>query len=288
MRSGQIDGAFNVPLQTASQWQRGNTQLGFAPGMRSRFLSFDLTTEPWNDVHVRRTFAYSIDQVGLVKALLGGHGEAANSMAPPEQWANLLPAGAVRRLYAAIGHFPFDLKKAKAELAQSSVPKGFTTSTIFPDFAPEFGKALLSIGENVAKLGIKLKVKQVPGNQWLSTLYKHKNLGLQIVGYSPDYPDPVNYILLSYPSTAAVPNQFNLANYRNPKVDALLGKQANTASKAVRAKAIAEILKIANEDVPYAPLWWEDAAMVISDKYRYTGFNGLYYLDQWPRNIRAA
>ena len=57
---------------------------------------------------------------------------------------------------------------------------------------------------------------------------------------------------------------------------------------AFKAKAIAEVLKIANEDVPYAPLWWEDAAMAISGKYRYTGFNGLYYLDQWPRNIRAA
>ena len=47
------------------------------------------TSEPWNDVHVRRAVAYALDKPGLVKAVLRGYGQPAPVMPPPEQWGDV-------------------------------------------------------------------------------------------------------------------------------------------------------------------------------------------------------
>src|SRR5207253_360499 len=98
MRSGGIDGAFRVPLAQVDQWQRlHNVQIQFAPELRTAYLSLDLGTAPWNDVHVRRAVAYPNSEQYL--------GEAAQALSaslkkigikltvkeiPSSQWFNII------------------------------------------------------------------------------------------------------------------------------------------------------------------------------------------------------
>jgi peptide/nickel transport system substrate-binding protein len=290
MRAGEIDGSFDVPLNQADDWDAiEGVTVNSTPGLRVWFYSFDQETEPWNDIHVRRAFAHAIDREGIVQSLLGGYAEPANAMAPPDQWKGLgLPEERVQEIYAGLRDYEFSIDMAREELAQSSVPNGFEASVQYPDSQPELGRATQSLAQNLREIGITLDVREVTSQKWLNDLYEHKNLGLQALGYGPDYPDPGNFIAISYHSDFAVPNAFNLANYKNPRVDELLDQQAASTDPEERATALAEIMTISQEELPYLNIWWEDAVQAFKDEYVYEGFIGLWYSTQWIRNLKRA
>jgi peptide/nickel transport system substrate-binding protein len=286
-RSGEIDGSFLIPLAQTDQWaQIPNSQIIFTPGMVVLFLSFDVTKAPLDDIHVRRTFAYACDRQSIVMAILHGHGQAATSVVPPEQWSGLLAPDKVKQLYSQLEDYPFDVQKAKQELAQSSVPNGFSMALKVTNTPPYYQQAMLTLSQNLKQVGITLNVESVTNDEWLNHLYAH-DLALQLVQYGPDYPDPADYLITTYPSASAVPNLFNFANYKNPAVDALL-KDSETADPTQRINDLSQVMKTSNQDLPYDPLWWEDVAMVIHNKYVFTGFNALTYNQMWARNIRSA
>ena len=110
---------------------------------------------------------------------------------------------------------------------------------------------MLAFSGDLKKIGITLDVKSVPNSEWLATIYAHKTLGIQFLGFGPDYPDPANYVVLAYPSANAVPNNFNTANYKSPEIDALMEKQRTAKTNAGRAQAIGDIMKLSQRDLPY-------------------------------------
>ena len=291
MRSGAIDGAFSVPLAQIDQWKRiGGVKVNAAPELRTGYLSIDTADPPFNDVHVRRAIAYSFDKVGLLKAVLHGQGAVAPAMPPPEQWAGLIPRSSVDRLYRSLPQYSFDLTKAKAELAKSKYPHGFSTSIPVPDGEPTLGQAALSLSQNLAKIGIKLKVNQITSNAWFAIIYAHHNpLGLQIVSFAKDYPDAADMIYLTLYSKYAVKNSFNTANYKNAAVDRAFDQQRLTTNPRVRGGAIATVLRLAARDVPEVPFWYQNIAMGInSRKFAYRGFGTWYLYQPWARNIVPA
>ena len=68
--------------------------------------------KPYEDLHVRRAISYAIDREALIKTLLFGNGTPANSFLMPN----------VPFYDKATPGLQYDMDKAKAEMAQSSVP----------------------------------------------------------------------------------------------------------------------------------------------------------------------
>ncbi len=85
---------------------------------QTNYLAFNETRKPFQDVHVRRAISLAIDRNALVKAVLFGNGKPANSLFPPQ----------VPFYDPNTPGLQFNLAQAKAEMAKSSVPHGFTTS----------------------------------------------------------------------------------------------------------------------------------------------------------------
>lgn len=286
-RAGEIDGTFELAAEQAKDWRRlRDTAVEQAPGMRSIFLSFDLSQEPWNDVHVRRAVVLASDRGGYVNAFLGGMGRAASSIVPPEMWANLAKQPEVDRIYSGLRKYPYDVEAAKRELAQSAHPKGFSADIVFPDNEPAIGRALVSLGESLRPLGIRLRVRETTSAKWIGTIYAHEDLGLQVLPLSPAYVDPANYLVATLPSEKAAPNGLNIANFKNQRVDQLLREQGKVTDPKQRAAAIAEILTIIGDELPYLPLWWQGSSMAVADRYAYEGFNSLYYMQNWLGKLR--
>lgn len=287
VRSHQIDGSFKVPYAEISQYKHlAGVNVQVAPEELPAYLSLDCQEAPFSDIHVRRALAYAADKAGMVRAVLQGYGEPAPTMPPPQQWGDLMPQSKVRALYKTLPHYNFSLAAAKAELAKSSVPKGFSTTVTYPDNAPELGKALLILSQDAKSIGITINVKQVPHSQWVNVLYTHPTpMGVQVGNWTPDYPDPADALALIYPSQNAHANSFNTANYKNPKMDALITRQNNSVNPAVRSRAIAAALKLAAQDVPYIPLWYQDFATALNSKYRYTQLGPWYVYQAWARDI---
>jgi len=223
-----------------------------------------------------------------VKAVLRGYGQPAPTMPPPQQWGDLMPQSKVKKLYASFPQYSFSVAKAKAELAKSAYPSGFTATVPFPDSRQELGKAALSLAQNLKQLGITLNVKQETTDDWFNTLYSHPSpLGMQVISWGVDYPDPADALALIYPSQFATANSFNTANYKNSTMDALINRQNNSVNPRVRADAIGKALKLGATDVPYIPVWYQQIAMALNSKYQYKTFGTWYLYSPWARDITA-
>jgi peptide/nickel transport system substrate-binding protein len=289
MRSGEVDGTFDVPPEQADQWQRiDRARVVFTPQLRVAFFSFDTEAAPWSDIHVRKAFAYAIDRKGLVRTVLRGHGQVANTLPPPQQWGGGLAQSAARKFYASLPSYSFNMHRAKQELAASSVPNGFTATVVYPDSRKPIGDAALNLSQNLKQLGVTLNVREVTTAQWINGLHAHKDLGIQVASFVVDYPDPANLPSLMFDSKYAAPNGFNLANYKNQAVDRLLARQAASNKRSVRAAALRQILAIAARDLPYVPVWWQDVGLAIKRAYTYRGFSTWYYFQPWLTRIKNA
>jgi peptide/nickel transport system substrate-binding protein len=288
MRAGEIDGFFEFPPLQGKNWDRiRSAKTAYVPGLNVVYLSFDVSAAPWDDLHVRRAVAHAADRAGYVKAFLAGHGRVANAIPAPEAWAQLASPAEVRAIYARIPDYAFDLEAARRELAQSAHPDGFSAEITVPSNASSVARALVSLAEALKQIGITLRVREVPQNTWVADLYAHRELGLHYMTLSPDYVDPANFPQGIYPSAAAAPNNFNTANFRDPRVDRLISAQGETTDKAKRVRALAEVLRISGEQLPYLPLWWQDTSIALSERFVYDGFTPYYYNQNWLGKLRV-
>lgn len=288
LRSGQIDGTFILPLNQTKSWQGvRDATVQYAPGMNQDQFAFDVTVKPFDDVHVRRAFAYALDRPGLVKSLLQGHGEVAVGQAGPAQWVTVEDPDKVRAFYKQIDGYPFDLAKAKAELSKSAHPEGFSATIKFADGFPETGKIAENLAQNLSKIGVKLTVKQETTDAFIPTLFTHKGIGITIAQSQPDYPDPWDYPAQYYASANAHSGALNFANYKNPAMDKLITSESKAGTNAERVQLLMQAEKIMRKDLAYLPVFYMETGMAVSNKYAFSGFDPIYFVRNWANNITA-
>jgi peptide/nickel transport system substrate-binding protein len=282
MQNGDIDGTFDLAISDIDQWKAlGNVDVVTAPSLGVFMLTMDHSAPPFDDIHVRKAVAYAIDRAGLVQALLKGNGEPATALNPPEMWSGTLPLDEVKAFYGTLPGYAFDLEKAKAELAQSAHAGGFDVTIPASSADPYMVNILQSVTENLKQIGINATVQEVDANAWLAGYFRHENLGMQIMAYYPDFADPANYPYLFFASANAVKDGMNGSNFKNPDVDKNITTANEQSDPKVRAEALKEVFKIANEDVAVAPIFWPASAMAINNKYKLTGYNAFWYNIPW-------
>lgn len=282
MQNGDIDGTFDVPISEVDQWEGldGVTVIT-APSNGVYQLILDEETPPFDDIHVRKAIAYSIDREGIVQAVLNGKGSPALAINPPGIWGGVLDEASVNAFYETIPTYAFDLDAARAELAQSSAPDGFEFLLRVPSNDPVAINTFLAISETLSQIGVTMNVEQVDPGEWLDVYFAHEDLGAQYISYFPDYADPANYPYLFYYSGNAVVNGLNASNYKNSAVDALIEQALQESDPAVRADALEQVIMQANEDVATVPVHWPDSAMAISSDLRLDGYSAFWYNIPW-------
>lgn len=286
LRSGDVDGGFGLPLSKVAQFDKlPGVTLTEGDALATASLMMDLDTPPFDDIHVRKAFAYAWDAPTFAKTVLGGHAAPANAIASPGFWANLADQAKVDEIYKSIPSYSFDMRAAARELARSKTPQGFSTSISYPDSRPELGQALQVLAEKLKQLKITLTVKEIPYSQWVTLISSHKDLKIQIAQWNPDYPDPSDLILSQYQSSHAVKNQYNLSNYRDDTVDKLIDKELASTDDAERIETMTSILKKVAEDVPNVNLYWPKTIMAVREPYKYQNYNGMYASELWVYNL---
>jgi peptide/nickel transport system substrate-binding protein len=281
-KSGSIDMAFNVPLEALAQWQSlPGTRVMSVPDRSWVGLVYNLKVAPASDIHVRRAIAHCIDRNAVVTELLHGQGQLATSIASPEQFAGVYTAAQATAKMAAIPQPAFDLSAARAELAKSSVPHGFSTTLEYPNTGPQLGTAALSLAANLKQIGITLTVKEVPISQWLNDLGDAKT-PLKFMWYFNTTPDPAELVTYLLPSGA------NPAYYKNTQVDSLLTKAVTETDPASRAQLILAAQQLSAADLPYLPLWWGKSLTAFSDKVGVTSMTSYTFESPWAEFLYSA
>jgi peptide/nickel transport system substrate-binding protein len=266
LQSGEIDGSLAVPPLQAEEWGAiPGVKLISYPTAASWWAALDREVKPLDDIHVRKALALALDRPGLIKAAFKDRARLASTMEPPETWRNLLPAAEVEDFYKTLPQNEFDLDAAKAELAQSSVPDGFTLD-VPVETNPVSEKVMQVWKQGAAEIGITLNLKSVSTDQYTDMYYNRtKPVPIGLAMWGTEYPDPMWNLDFLLPSENATAGSFNLSNLKDPKLDALLEQHKSDPEPASRAKVVKEIVSLVAEDHGFYFLFWPDQVVACKD-----------------------
>lgn len=288
MRSGEIDGTLNVPTTALDQWRAAASVTDF-PSFIWRGLTLDVTDPPLDDIHVRKALNYAVDKDAIAKGLLAGLASPASTVNDPGVFAGALSADEVKAGYDKIVSFPFDLDKAKAELAQSSVPNGFKATLNVPEDSAVISKIAQALKDQWSKIGVDLTLNMMPGGPRFQIILDHKeHLGIQVIGNVPDAPDPAEMAFQYFSSKQAVVNGNNSSNLKDAKVDELLDKALQSTDPKAAAQLVLDAQALASEQVPLVSLIWQRSVVALKRGWTIDPqFNAFWNMTHWIDQIHV-
>lgn len=238
------------------------------PSTRVDYVQLNLIHELGKDVHIRRAMAYAIDNKALVQNTLYGLGTAAHGPVCP---GTPFYDAAVEKL-----HY-FDLDKAKAELAQSTQPNGFSFDLLCEN-NPYIVQQATLIQAMLAKVNIKANVTPLEKVAYTTKIKKGDPgwfAGVSNWTSSVDIPD--YQIKLVFTTNGS----YQRTSYSNPQVDQLVAELEQTADISVQKANMSKIQTMMAEDMPSIWFAWEDWCVAWQDYVKgYKSVPGYYeYFD---------
>ncbi|HEX2323708.1 MAG TPA: ABC transporter substrate-binding protein [Streptosporangiaceae bacterium] len=220
---------------------------------RTDYLPFNEFRKPFQDVHVRRAISLAINRPALVKAVLFGNGEPANSFMPPQ----------VPFYQKATHGLQYDLAAAKAEMAKSSVPHGFTTSILIGAGNSDARTVATILQSELKPLGIKLTIKQEDPN---TAFTDEQNLkyDMTLSYWTMDIADPDELVTFAVDPKSGAKSFFT--GYNNPQVVKDTHAAERTLSMSNRQDLYNSIQDHAASDAFMAFLYYSPYAYATTSK----------------------
>lgn len=208
-------------LRRDPKWKN---QLVHAPMMDIRYLCMNVEKKPFNNVLVRRAMNYAINR-DLIVNYLNGRAIRAKGALPPG-----MPAYNPK-----LFEYSYNLEKAKSLLKEAGYPDGFETTLWYANAPEWYPRAAQFIQQDLKKVGIRLKLKQITYAELKKKAGKRKNIELSMLGWVQDFPDPSNFLdVLFNGNKISDEGSPNRAFYSNPQVNKWLDAAAIETDRAKR------------------------------------------------------
>jgi len=195
-------------IDTAGPFYR---DLSVVPELSFRYIGFNCTKPPFDDINIRRAFSQAIDKDKLVALVFRGMVQRADGILPPG-----MPG-----FNEGLSGLDFDVNAAKELIKNSRYgdvsnlpPITITTAGWGGLIAQELEAVVYEWKQN---LGVEVKVRQLEPQRFLYHLKDEKD-EMYYIGWIADYPHPQNFLDVLFHSDT----DNNYGEYSNPEVDALL------------------------------------------------------------------
>ncbi|MEV2271945.1 ABC transporter substrate-binding protein [Nonomuraea africana] len=174
--SGQVDLAGGVPATLAKQ-QEGNSAVRLLrrPGATLYPLVMRMDTEPFDDHRVREAVRLALDRKQLLDTVFLGYGEVGNDLITPKDSSS--PANLPERTR--------DLDRAKKFMADAGLAGGVDLTLHTTTAYPGMDSAATLISQQLADIGIRVKVSLEPADTYFSEIYGRKPFYLSYLGGIP-------------------------------------------------------------------------------------------------------
>lgn len=231
----------------------------FAPSTVFTYLGMNLSDERLSKINVRRAIAHGIDRGEIIKHKWEGRAKMANTLLAPDNWAYTDD----------VAKYGYDTERAKKLLDEAGYidPDGSGPKMrFFLSYKTSTQKQRIDIAnliaEQLKKIGIGVTVTPY---EW-GTFFRDIQTGnFQIYSLSwVGITEPDIYYSI-YNSSQFPPDGMNRNRFVNEDIDRLTALGRVTLDQGKRREIYARIQKIASEDLPYVPLWYEDTIVVRRD-----------------------
>jgi peptide/nickel transport system substrate-binding protein len=193
------------------------------------------------DRHVRRAINYALDVTAIAKATTYGTATPGNSFFPPSL-----------QYYKHVPTLGYSLAAARAELAKSRYPHGFSMSILVPSGTVQYVAAATIIQQELKPLNITVTLNQLD-NAAYTAAFQAFNYQAMINGATNDISDPDEMASFQVDVKNGGSHSF-WTFYDNPQAIALVHQAETEFNDAKRAALYAQIQEIVAQDAPYIAL----------------------------------
>jgi peptide/nickel transport system substrate-binding protein len=236
LESGAVDVIDSVPPNQvqAIKSHGDNVEAVYGSAVDLLVLNTMANKGPFADKNARCAVAWAVDRSAVGRVAYFNLAQPAGSS---------LPNGTL--YYSGKNAIGYDLTKAKAFLAKSTVPKGFTFS-VDVDAGDSPGATLLQIwSASLKKIGITMKLNKLEATT-VQNRFNQSKFTARLVPWTNDTPDPDEQLGagLDY----AGPQHSLFTSYKNPAAYQLMLKARSELNTAKRAADYARIQSMMNQD----------------------------------------
>ena len=204
-------------------------------------LFFNEKIPQFKDRHVRRAINHAINIEQLAKVTTFGTADPGNSFFPPSL-----------QYYAKVPTLGYNLAQAKAELAQSAYPHGFSTSILVPSGNTQYVEAATIIQQELKPLNINVSIRQLDDAAYTAA-FEAFNYEAMINGATNDISDPDEMASFQVDVQDGGSHSF-WTYYDDPKAIALVRQAETEFNSAKRASLYEKIQALVAQDAPYVAL----------------------------------
>ncbi|MFW2543121.1 ABC transporter substrate-binding protein [Primorskyibacter sp. 2E107] len=251
--SGDVDFIAPVPPTDLKRLEEADgVQLITMPG--TRIITFQMNqdrVEAFKDPKVRQAVDYAVNNAGIVDRIMRGFGTVA-AQASPEGYAGYIGGLEPR----------FDVKKAKALMAEAGYEDGFSITMMAPNNRyVNDDKIAQAVASMLSQIGIKVDLQTLPKAQYWPE-FDERSADMMMIGWHSDTEDSANFhqFLTACPDAETGNGQYNSGNYCNEEADALMNKANGETDPEKRAAMLQELEQILYDEAAYVPLHWQNLA----------------------------
>jgi peptide/nickel transport system substrate-binding protein len=257
VRTGEVDIALAIPfsLSGALEGVEG-VQTHMQTIFGSAALVPNLRTVPaLADVKVRQAMAMAVDREAMIDALLFGNGTPAQS---PFYGPGIL-------FWTDEFAVPYDLEGAKAMLAESGFPDGFSATLIVPSGDQLAQQTATIFADQMAQLGIEILINPVEAGTWWE-MWSGGTFELVYKLGTNDVLDPAMNIPFDFWSKEEGGSDAAFSGYRNEEIVRISFEAESTLDPAVRTELYRELQRIAMAEMPQFYLFHPTTIWATSDR----------------------
>jgi peptide/nickel transport system substrate-binding protein len=291
--SGQVDLTLSTPVEMLDNILNSDkVHLTKIPSAGLEFLSFNCKKAPFDDVNVRRAISFAIDSVSLQNNIVKDFGVLTNYIPVPESLF-LFERDSWLAYQENCERYDYNLEAAKAALAASAYPNGFSC-TISVDEKSVTNSVALVVQQALAPLGITAAIERFSNDEIVSMQFGSgidaagvRPYDISVFEWSSDFPDPSGVLVPLYVSTNSGDGGSNSSAYTNAEVDDLLLRQAASIDPKERTALMLAALDIINAEAPYY-IWTHQNWLVTVNNRITSGIDtltGMWFWNTYAKNI---
>ncbi|MFF2276832.1 ABC transporter substrate-binding protein [Agromyces sp. NPDC058126] len=283
LKSGDVDGGWMLPVDGIAQLQQTSGDVYFGLNTAVSSLIVSNLDGPLGDVRVRQALLMALDRDGILDAAAKGFGEVTSALTTESVWGAASDATR-EEAFSGLDDYAYDVEGAK-QLVEEAGATGqkivIKTAPLGNDFAV-ISQATVAAAQSI---GLEAEIETVTPSAYtalFSDPSAREGVDLFYTVWYLSSPDPLEmYGVLRTGEFS------NYGEWSNPEFDAIANEAVGIFDPDERAKKSAELQHIANEELPWLPLFNGPTTLYLGE--RITGVapsvNYLYY--PWAATIGA-
>jgi peptide/nickel transport system substrate-binding protein len=287
LQSDTANAIFETPIAQVDDLEAiDGFEVTTVPDSRVYVIQFDVTKPPFDDPKVRDAVRQAINREEILAAAFGGRADLASTLTRASSLEQVADPAQVEATLATFDEEnAFELEAARRLIAESSVPDGFEMTLPLGPVDTNLSLVAQVIRQNLAELGIEVKIQQQGQEYYTSVMADGKHDGMTLSPFRTNTSDPGMPMDYFIPEDAV----FNLTNTSFPDAEeALEAARSLAADDPERGPLLLEALTAWHNSGAVLPLAMPNiyvglkAPMTIDDT-----FTNYWWMARWDLKVAS-